>query len=201
MAFAVHDCGFFARLAIEDTGSNENRLDKIVRIIKESKYSIHDISKVDLTPESPLPRFNMPFECGLALGSIRYGKQAGRDFLLMSGEPFQDKKTLSDLAGQDSKTHRNEPERAVASIRSFLSAKKQGEKTRGPDKIWERYQQFRKDLPQIAQELELGADEVLRFDFLNDYLNMAADWIAEPHSNAAKPPRGSKTPKSSANRR
>lgn len=107
--FTIHDCGFIARIAVEDTGSNETRLDKIARIIRESRYSIHDISRVEITPASPLPRFNMAFECGLALGAIRYGSTPGRDFLFMSGQPHEDKLTLSDLAGQDPKAHKNDP--------------------------------------------------------------------------------------------
>jgi hypothetical protein len=41
---------------------NETRLDKIVRFIKASKYSIHDICRVELTRTGALPRFNMAFE-------------------------------------------------------------------------------------------------------------------------------------------
>ena len=51
--FAIHDCGFVARIAVEDIGSNETRLDKIARIIRESRYSIHDISRVEITPTGP----------------------------------------------------------------------------------------------------------------------------------------------------
>ena len=56
--FSIHDCGFIARIAVEDTGSNETRLDKIARIIRESRFSIHDISRVEITTSSPLPRFS-----------------------------------------------------------------------------------------------------------------------------------------------
>ena len=117
--FAIHDCGFVARIAVEDVGSGETRLDKIVRIIEESRYSIHDISRVEITTASPLPRFNMAFECGLAFGALRFASKKGRDFLFMSAEPHQDKLTLSDLAGQDSKAHRNEPSISVGAVRSF----------------------------------------------------------------------------------
>ncbi len=43
--FAIHDCGFIARTALEVTGSAETRLDKIIRIIRESRWSLHDIAK------------------------------------------------------------------------------------------------------------------------------------------------------------
>jgi hypothetical protein len=175
--FTIHDCGFIARIAVEDTGSSESRLDKIARIIRESRYSIHDISRVEITPASPLPRFNMAFECGLALGAIRYGTTPGRDFLFMSGVPHQDKLTLSDLAGQDAKAHRNDPKTAASAIRSFLSAKSVGSRTRGPDAIWGRYQRFTADLPRLAEKLELTLAEVQGFDLLRDFLQIAARWI------------------------
>lgn len=175
--FTIHDCGFIARIAVEDTGSNEPRLDKIIRIIRESRYSIHDISRVEITAASPLPRFNMAFECGLALGAIRYGSTPGRDFLFMSGEPHQDKLTLSDLAGQEPKAHKNDPKTAIGAIRSFLSAKNKGAKTRGAEAIWGRYQRFTADLPRLAKRLELTMAEVQGFDFLHDFLHIAAPWI------------------------
>lgn len=183
--FTIHDCGFIARIAVEDTGSSESRLDKITRIIRESRYSIHDISRVQITPASPLPRFNMAFECGLALGAIRFGSDPGRDFVLMSGPPYQDKLTLSDLAGQDAKAHGDDPASAVKAVRSFLAAKNRGAaRTRGPAAIWTRYQRFEADLPRLADKLEWTVQEVRSFDMLPDYLQAAAQWIA---ADALKP--------------
>ena len=46
MLFAIHDCGFIARLAVEDTGGSEMRIDKITRVIRESRYSIHGLLPV-----------------------------------------------------------------------------------------------------------------------------------------------------------
>ena len=176
--FAIHDCGFIARIAVEDTGSNETRLDKIARIIRESRLSIHDISRVEITVTSPLPRFNMPFECGLALGAIRYGSQRDRDFLLMTAEPFQDKRTLSDVAGQDSKAHGGDAKTAVSAVRAFLSAKTQpGERTRGADAIWTRFGAFTGSLPQIAQKLQLTGAEIQSFDYLRDWMQAMARWL------------------------
>ncbi len=179
--FTIHDCGFVARIAVEDTGSNETRLDKIERIIRDSRLSIHDISRVSSSSSSPLPRFNMPFECGLALGAIRFGPPSqNRDFLLLVGEPFQDKRTLSDLAGQDSKAHNNEPKLALNAVRTFLSAKKTPlERTRGADAIWKRYQNFKADLLGLIKKQELTFDEVNAFDYLPDWINFVVLWQAK----------------------
>ena len=177
--FTIHDCGFIARIAVEDSGSSQTRLDKIARIISESRLSIHDISRVELSPASPLPRLNMPFECGLAFGAIRYGAPRERDLLLMTAEPYQGQRTLSDLFGQDSQPHRNDPATVVAAVRGFLAAKS-GMRTRGPQAIWQRYAAFMACVPELAQELELTASEVTSFDGLPDWLRAAADSILTP---------------------
>ena len=66
--FAVHDCGFRARSALEVEDSGEVRVQRILRIIGDSPYGIHDISRVDT------PRFNMPLELGLFLGAKSFGE-------------------------------------------------------------------------------------------------------------------------------
>ena len=65
---AIQEIGDRATV-VAGTGSNETRIDKIARIIRESRLSVHDISRVELDAASDLPRFNMPFECGLAMGA------------------------------------------------------------------------------------------------------------------------------------
>lgn len=184
--FAIHDCGFIARIAVEDVGSGETRLDKIVRIIDESRYSIHDISRVEITAASPLPRFNMAFECGLAFGALRFASRKGRDFLFMAAEPHQDKLTLSDLAGQDSKAHRNDPRTAVGAVRSFLAAKSSPNATRGTEAIWKRYQRFSSQLFRLAQQLGMTEAEIASFDYVRDWLQVMTLWLRADISRMGK---------------
>lgn len=89
--FTIQACGFTARIALENTGSESVRLDRLVRMIGECGLGIHDLSRVRLTSPSDLPRFNMPFECGVFYGARRFGAQAQRRkrFLLLDQEPFQ----------------------------------------------------------------------------------------------------------------
>jgi hypothetical protein len=72
IVFAIHSSGFVARSALESMDSGQNRLQKIIRIIGESRLEIHDISRVEVKKDE-VPRFNMPFECGLLLGCLSYG--------------------------------------------------------------------------------------------------------------------------------
>jgi hypothetical protein len=52
----------------ETTDSGEVRLHKIKDMMMDSKYSIHDLSRMEPLKPADLPRFNMPFECGIDFG-------------------------------------------------------------------------------------------------------------------------------------
>jgi hypothetical protein len=60
VVFAVYDCGFYPRCALEADDSSQVRIQKITKIIGECRLAIHDISRTQLDRESGLPRFNMP---------------------------------------------------------------------------------------------------------------------------------------------
>lgn len=184
--FAIHDCGFAARTALEESGSGETRLDKLVRIVGECRFSIHDISRTEITQSSPLPRFNMPFECGLAIGAMRYQRPVrggSPDFLLMAAEDFQDKRTLSDLAGQDAAYHGNDADRAIKAVRKFLASKGSqmlpaGAVVRGDASIAARLAQFRQDLPAMAARVKISSAEIQALDYLPEWLGFATRWQA-----------------------
>lgn len=184
--FAIQDCGFLARTALEVNGSGETRLDKIVRIVRDSRFSIHDISRVEMTSASPLPRFNMPFECGLAFGAMRFQRSragADRDLLLLAAERFQDKQTLSDLAGQDAAYHENQPDQLIKAVRKFLASKAQdvlspGLTVRGGASIAGRYARFCAELPTMVQVMHITMAEISSFDYVAEWLALATRWQA-----------------------
>ena len=72
MVFTVEYYNFSARCSLEVTDSGEVRIGKIIRLIRESKYGIHDISRTEVN-EKGLPRFNMPYEFGIFTGFRHYG--------------------------------------------------------------------------------------------------------------------------------
>ena len=184
--FTIHDCGFIARTALDDVGSGETRLYKIVRIVRESRFSVHDISRVDVTPASPLPRFNMPFECGLTFGALRFGpgrRGAERDLLVLAAEQFQDRKTLSDLSGQDAAYHGNDARQVIKAVRAFLAAKAKAVLpsdviVRGHGAIADRFDRFNAELPALAAALALKAEEITSFGYTAEWLEFAARWQA-----------------------
>jgi len=68
IVFAVHDAGFLPKCARERLDSSEVRLQKIVSLIGQSRFSVHDLSRTELDEKNFLPRFNMPLELGIDLG-------------------------------------------------------------------------------------------------------------------------------------
>ena len=81
--YTIIACGFYPVSALQQNDGGP-RLDKLSKLIKSCKYSIHDISMVELDNESKLPRFNMPFELGIDYGCRTYGAPAlrGKNFLI-----------------------------------------------------------------------------------------------------------------------
>jgi hypothetical protein len=59
--------GLAPRATLEIPGG-ERRLDRIADLIRSCRYSVHDLSRVELDLHRPrTPRFNMPFELGLTV--------------------------------------------------------------------------------------------------------------------------------------
>jgi hypothetical protein len=178
--FAVHDCGFFVRLALEVQDSSDVRFQKIVRIIRGSQYAIHDISRVQLDQATRLPRFNMPLELGLFLGAKEFGdpEQQSKRSLVLDRMPYRYQKFCSDLAGQDIEAHHNRPPRAIELVRNWLSgpASERGNRIPSGSVIAERYLHFVADLPLwcerqklVISQLTYGDDDLLIIDWLKTY--------------------------------
>jgi hypothetical protein len=81
------------------------RLDRIFRLIQSCRYSVHDLSRIQLDPGHPrAPRFNMPFELGLAVAwanlNPRSHSWVGCDEIV-----HRPVRSISDLNGTDFHTH------------------------------------------------------------------------------------------------
>lgn len=80
-------------------GDDANRLDRIVAAITECTLSIHDLSWMGVDSPSPLtPRFNMPFEFGMA---VALASLVANDFVVLDTVPHRLDKALSDARGID----------------------------------------------------------------------------------------------------
>lgn len=172
--FAVHDCGFVSRCALEVKDSSENRLSKIQKIIEESKYGIHDISRTEVNQEG-LPRFNMPLELGLFLGCKAYGtgRQKQKNALILDKERFRYHRFISDLAGNDPEEHEGNEEKAICRVRDWLNAVSRRRPIPSGDEIANRFRTFQSELPAICQQLKQNPTGL---DFI-DYQYIVVEWL------------------------
>lgn len=110
------------RIALEAMDAGQARLDKIIGPIADSKFGIHDLSRIESAKAGELFRLNMPFELGLDFGCRLFGSrlQKGKRCLVLEAEPYRYKAALSDLSGSDIESHGNEPYRMVAIVRNWL---------------------------------------------------------------------------------
>jgi len=175
VVFAVHDCGFIARSALEVEDSGQARVDKIFDIIEESKYGIHDISRAGIDRITKLARFNMPLELGFFLGAKRYGTEKHREkrCLVLDREQYRYRNFCSDISGQDIRAHNDDPRQAIRAVRDWLSSHHRAELMPGGKAIFDRYVGFRAQLPGQASTFRLDSRELT----FKDYARLVVGWL------------------------
>jgi hypothetical protein len=181
--FCVLACGFRPRCALEAGDAGDIRLDKIVRLIKESHYSIHDLSAIELDSVNSLPRFNMPFELGLVIGckKVAGDKYANRPILVMESNDYTSQKCLSDIAGQDLKAHQGSATRITNIVRTWLLQQSKRTGIPGYVRVQNAFDQFSRELPDLCDTAGLDFDEISYPDFV--YL--AQQWLIELNATSA----------------
>lgn len=122
LLFTIIYLGLKPRIALEAMDSGQARLDKIVGLIADSKFGIHDLSRMEAAQAGELYRLNMPFELGIEFGCRLFGQGRHKDkrSLVLEAEPHRYKAALSDLSGSDIESHGNEPYRVIGIVRNWL---------------------------------------------------------------------------------
>ena len=140
-AFTVTRCGYIVRCATEKDTSGEPRLQRILGMIQECRFGIHDLSRIH-----GYPRYNMPFELGLFVGAKRYGRgaQDQKDYLVFERDPNTYDRFISDFSGHDAKFHENRPRLISKEIRDWLSSITRKRTVPGIEGLWAHYAEFKK---------------------------------------------------------
>lgn len=100
----LYQLGLVPHLASEIPGGTR-RLDRIFELIKSCRYSIHDLSRIELSmAPSAVPRFNMPLELGMTITWANLNPEMHTWFVLES-EPYRLQRSASDLNGTDPYIH------------------------------------------------------------------------------------------------
>lgn len=122
LLFTIVFLGFTPRIALEQLDSAEPRIQKIISLIVDSKYGIHDLSRIQAQQAGEFYRLNMPFELGIDIGCrlFKDGKWAQKRCLILEAQKFQYQAALSDLSNSDIAVHGNEPVKIVTEVRNWL---------------------------------------------------------------------------------
>lgn len=183
IVFTIQSCGFEARSARERLNSAEVRIDKIVSLIADSRYAVHDLSRTESDDKFNLPRFNMPYELGLDIGCSRFsGEHGDKTALVLTAGPYDYQKYISDLAGQDPLDHGNDPRKAIKQVRDWLRTESGKKEVPSSANIVALYEEFRTELPTIAKALGHDPDDLLFADFSE----MIRSWLAMKGKKAAE---------------
>src|SRR3954452_22532879 len=94
------------RCVLEVPSGGRNRLERIFGLLESCGASIHDLSRITLSEPQDVPRFNMPFELGMAYALTR---KVSHDFFVLEEKPFRLQMSLSDLNGHDPHIHDSTP--------------------------------------------------------------------------------------------
>ncbi|KQX34047.1 hypothetical protein ASD04_17550 [Devosia sp. Root436] len=143
LLFCILDLGFEPRIALETLNSAEPRITKIMRMIQESQFGIHDLSRLRAQAPGEFYRMNMPFELGLDVGCREFagGVWASKKCLILEAERYRFQAAISDLSNSDIAVHGNEPADVVTEVRNWLNAQADLNAV-GPARIWGRFTDF-----------------------------------------------------------
>src|SRR4030095_8370210 len=111
LLFVVVFLGFNPKIALERSDSGELRINKICDLIRHSKYSIHDLSRLQSRKKNEFFRLNMPFELGIEYGCRFFSQDrlGQKRCLILEKKRYDFMKAISDLSGVDIKNHEDDP--------------------------------------------------------------------------------------------
>ncbi len=158
IAFCITDLNFYPRLAPENADNSANRLDRILEIVRGSKYGIHDLSRCKSAAAGEYARMNMPFELGIDHGCRRFGADhlSTKSILIIEESRYDYQKGLSDISGWDIEAHGGDYIVAVRHVRNWL-VRQAGAERVGPAHILGNYADFQEWY--WKRELAAGASE------------------------------------------
>lgn len=143
LLFTIIYLGFTPRIASESLDSGRPRLEKIFKLIEDSMYAIHDLSRIKSSKKGEYFRLNMPFEIGVDVGCrvFKNGKWKNKKCLILEAEKYRYQTAISDLSNSDIGVHKNEPQEVVTQVRNWLHTEA-GVEAPGPSRIWGAFMDF-----------------------------------------------------------
>jgi len=124
---------------------NQGRLESIIQLIEQSDFSIHDLSRIELS--EGIPRFNMPVELGLALYRSHIAKGRHRVFVFET-KSYRAQRSTSDINGIDPQIHGGTPKGVMAGLRNIF--RQPGNVTTVPEMLAS-YRSLKRKVPELRR--------------------------------------------------
>lgn len=153
------------------------RLERIFHLIQTCRYSVHDLCRIELDRNPPrAPRFNMPFELGLAVAWASLNPQkhswVGRDAI-----QHRPVRSISDLNGTDFHTHHGTIVGVLSAVSNAFVSRRQHPTVPRMQRV---YRLLRKAVP--ALQRDAGARSLFEARVFTE-LVVAARLLWEQQSN------------------
>lgn len=177
IAFCVVYLGFSPRLAPENADNAAARLDRIVELVRGSKFAIHDLSRCKSTAAEQYARMNMPFELGIDHGCRKFGRGALNEkvILILEHTRYDYQRTLSDISGWDIQVHDGSHEKAVRAVRSWLVAQA-GAESIGAARIQGKYIAFQEWYWERQLAAGSSPDDIKEYP-TSEFVTAMHDWM------------------------
>ncbi len=175
LLFTIVYMGLEPRIS-ETTDSGQQRVETIQQLIEDSKYSIHDLSRIEVSSKKDLPRFNMPFELGLDIGCKKFGEGHLKEkrCLILEKEQYRYQKVLSDISGNDIEAHKEDSQILIRKVRNWFF--RQGMKIPNANTIWIDFNEFEGHLDQIYVEEGYSKEDIEEMP-KSEFISYAKLWM------------------------
>ena len=142
----------------------ERRLDRILALIQSCRYSIHDLSRVQIDRHPPAtPRFNMPGELGMTITWQRL-YPTRHTWFVFETKHRRLQKSMSDLDGTDPNIHGGTQEGVMRELCNAF-VRRQGSRPTVPE-MMKTYRLVREQVPDAL--LRAGATSIFEVRVFED---------------------------------
>ncbi len=165
----------------ELSDSGTIRVQNIIKIIKNCKYSIHDLSRMKSKRSDELSRFNMPFELGIDIGirSNAKDKLKNKMCLIIDIEKYRYQVALSDISGNDIASYgkKNQIENIIKIIRDWFTTAIKPEQP-SASSIYMEFTEFLSDLQDSLAIAGFNSSDIKNLT-PSEFIHYAGEWIKE----------------------
>jgi hypothetical protein len=184
LLFTILYVGFNPKIGLESSDSGETRINKICELIRASRYSIHDLSRLQSSRRNEFYRMNMPFELGIEYGCRHFASDHLRRkrCLILEKSRHDYIKALSDLSGVDIKSHQNKPEKLIAAVRSWFIETVGLRNIESPTVIWYQFTDFTSDFYEKRKSQGFSDEDIEEMP-VPEYMHFIQEWLRHQTQN------------------